>query len=100
LWAKRKNKDRRHVCQASIPFGAPDFIAHIKENFISGKKLDKDLPALKELIEKPSIVDIFDAVESVIGKDAALARNVKIFLYFRITVAVLKLDLYIMPPSV
>jgi hypothetical protein len=70
---------------SSILLGAPDFIAYIKENFISGKKLDKDLPALKELIEKPSIVDIFDTVESVIGKDAALARNVKIFLCQRYT---------------
>jgi hypothetical protein len=49
-------------------------------NFISGKKPDKDFPALRGLIEKPSIVDIFDVVESVIGKDAALVRNVKIFL--------------------
>jgi hypothetical protein len=45
-------------------------------------------------------VDIFDAVESVIGKDAALAGNVKIFLYFIITAAVLKLDFYILPPGV
>jgi len=38
------------------------FIAKEYNNFISGKKSDKDLPALKELVEKLSIVNIFDTV--------------------------------------
>ena len=62
-----------------------DFIAFIKDKFLSYKKPDKDLPALKELIEKVSLKDIFDEVESVFGKKAALGRNIKMFLCQRYT---------------
>ena len=57
-----------------------DFIAFIKDKFLLDKKPDKDLPAFKELIDKVSIKNIFDEVESVFGKEAALGRNVKAFL--------------------
>ncbi len=53
--------------------------------FLSGRKFDKDLPALKELVDKVSLKDIFDEVESVFGKEAALGRNVKMFLSQRYT---------------
>jgi len=46
----------------------PDFITCVNENIISNKKADKDLPALKELIEKLSIVNIFDTVASDIER--------------------------------
>jgi len=35
--------------------GSPDFFTFIKDEFISGKKPDENLPALKELVEKASI---------------------------------------------
>jgi hypothetical protein len=60
--------------------GSADFIAYIKDNFISAKKPDKELPALKELTHKASTQDIFETVESVFPQDEALARNVKMFL--------------------
>ena len=65
--------------------GSSDFIAFSKDKFLSGKKSDKDLPALKELIDKASLKDIFDEVESLFGKEAALSRNVKLFLCQRYT---------------
>ncbi|MBE9572764.1 MAG: hypothetical protein IMF11_19240 [Proteobacteria bacterium] len=65
---------------SSTLLGSPDFIAFIKDKFLSGKKSDKDLPALKELTDKASLKDIFDEVESVFGKEAAVSRNVKMFL--------------------
>jgi len=43
------------------------------------------LPALKELINKASLKAIFDEVESVFVKQAALGRNVKMFLCQRYT---------------
>jgi hypothetical protein len=64
---------------SSTLLGSADFIKHIKDNFLSGKKPDKELPALKELVEKVSMHDIFDAVESVFSKEKVLARNVKIY---------------------
>ena len=65
-----KNVVRRHICQGSIPLCTPGFIAFINENFIPGNIPDKDHLGLKELVENPSIVDIFDTLESVIAKDA------------------------------
>ncbi len=60
--------------------GSPDFIAFIKDKFLSGKEPDKEMPALKELVLKVSIQDIFDEVESVFRKEKALSRNVKMYL--------------------
>jgi len=70
---------------SSTLLGSPDFIAFIKDKFLSVKKPDKNLPALKELLDKASLKDIFDEVESVFGKEAALGRNVKMFLCQRYT---------------
>ena len=70
---------------SSTVLGNPSFITFIKDNFLSGKKPDKDLPALKELVEKASMQDIFDEVESVFGKESALGRNVKMFFCQRYT---------------
>jgi len=70
---------------SSTLLGSPGFITFIKDKFLSGKKPDKDLPALKELVEKASIQDIFDKVESVFGKEPSLGRNVKMFLSQRYT---------------
>jgi REP element-mobilizing transposase RayT len=70
---------------SSTLLGSPGFITFIKDKFLSGKKPDKDLPALKALVEKASMQDIFDEVESVFGKEPALCRNVKMFLSQRYT---------------
>lgn len=70
---------------SSTLLGSPGFITFIKDNFLSDKKPDKDLPALKELVEKASMQDICDEVESVFGKESALGRNVKMFLSQRYT---------------
>ena len=70
---------------SSTLLGSPGFITFIKDKFLSGKKPDKDLPALKELVEKASMKDVFDEVESVFGKEPALCRNVKMFLSQRYT---------------
>ena len=64
----------------STLLGSPDFIAFIKDKFLSDKKIDKNLPALKKLVKKASIQEIFDEVESVLGNQPALARSVKMFL--------------------
>ncbi len=70
---------------SSTLLGSPGFITFIKDKFLSDKKPDKNLPALKELVEKASMQDIFDKVESVFGKEPALGRNVKMFLCKRYT---------------
>ena len=70
---------------SSTLLGSPGFIAFIKDKFLSGRKPDKDLPALKKLVDKASLKDIFAEVESVFGKQSSLGRNVKMFLCQRYT---------------
>ena len=65
---------------SSTLLGNADFISYIKETFLSDKKPDKDLPALKELAPKASLHDIFNAVDGSLGNDTKLARNVKMYL--------------------
>jgi putative transposase len=70
---------------SSTLLGSADFIAFIKDNFLSAKKPDKELPALKELVKKNSIQDIFEEVALVFTKDKVMARNVKMYLCQRYT---------------
>ena len=85
LLVNEKYKNPLDSVVGSTLLGGPDFISYIKEKYLSGKKPDKDLPALKILVEKTSIQDIFDEVELVFAKEPALGRNVKIFLSQRHT---------------
>ena len=75
---------------SSTLLGGPDFIAFIKDKFLSGKKPDKDIPALKELSQKVVMRDIFDEVESVFREKTTLARDIKILLCQRYTCEKLK----------
>ena len=70
---------------SSTLLGSADFIAFIKDNFLSAKKPDKELPALKELVKKASMQDIFEEVQLVFTKDKVLSRNVKMYLCQRNT---------------
>ena len=70
---------------SSTLLGSADFIAYIKEKFLSAKKPDKELPALMELVKKTSMQDIFDGVELVLTEDKNLKRNVKMYLCQRFT---------------
>ena len=70
---------------SSTLLGSPGFIAFIKDKYLSGKKPDKELPALKELSQKPSTQDIVDEVEAIFSKEKALAKNIKMYLCQRYT---------------
>ncbi|MCP4369163.1 MAG: hypothetical protein GY797_13775 [Deltaproteobacteria bacterium] len=65
---------------SSTLLGSPGFISFVKENFLSDKKLDKNLPALKELLKQPTIQDIIDIVDSVFKEEPRLCRSVKLYL--------------------
>ena len=75
---------------SSTLLGSADFIAYIKDNFISAKKPDKELPALKELVKKASMQDIFEIVESAFPQDESLARTLKMYLCQKYTSKKLK----------
>jgi REP element-mobilizing transposase RayT len=64
----------------SVLLGSQDFIHFIKNQFLSGLKQSKDVPAVRSLAPKISIQDISNAVEQAFGDDIKTTRNVKIFL--------------------
>jgi len=70
---------------SSTLLGSADFIKFIKDNFLSAKRPDKELPALKELGKKTSMQDIVKEVELVFPEDKVLSRNVKMYLCQRYT---------------
>jgi len=47
----------------SVLLGSEEYIKFIKNNFLSGRKADKDLPALRQLIPRVSAAAIYDAVD-------------------------------------
>jgi REP-associated tyrosine transposase len=65
---------------SSTLLGSPGFISFVKENLLSDKKLDKNLPALKELLKKPTIQDIIDIADSVFNEEPRLRRSVILYL--------------------
>ena len=69
----------------SVLLGNPDFIEFIKDKFLSGRKTDKDLPALRVLTRRISMEDIFNEVELAFGENPVLKRNLKMYLCQRYT---------------
>ena len=70
---------------SSTLLGDADFIAFVKDNYLSAKIPDKELPALKQLVKRISMQEIFEEVESVFTGDKALSRNVKMYFCQRCT---------------
>ena len=63
--------------------GIPEFINEIKDKFLSNKKLDRNLPAFKDLTSRPSMDAISKAVDSIVVKNDKLARKMKLYLCHR-----------------
>jgi REP element-mobilizing transposase RayT len=64
----------------STILGSPGFISFVRESYLSGKKADINLPALKDLVKKPTIREIISIVDSVLTKEPRLNRSVKLYL--------------------
>jgi len=64
----------------STLLGSEEFLSSIKEKYLSGKKPDKNIPALKVFSEKPSMQQIIELVDTVSWNDVALSRVIKIYL--------------------
>ena len=64
----------------SAILGQAEFINEVREKYLSGKKADKEIPALRELAERVSVDDIEKEVEDNISGDPVLARKIKIYL--------------------
>lgn len=68
-----------------------DFICWVREKWINFKEADRrNIPALKEIIRKPSLDEIEQAVESVIKRDDPLYKKVAIYCSHQFSGASLK----------
>lgn len=65
---------------ASTILGSAKFVAEIQEQHLSGKKEDRELPALRKLAVKPSLDRIVEAVRTVFPEDGRLAMKAGIYL--------------------
>lgn len=67
---------------ASTILGRLEFVAEIKNKYLSGKENDRNLPALKEL-RKVSIGEIEKGAEGIFGGDKVILRKAAIYLIHR-----------------
>lgn len=65
----------------SALLGGADFISFIKKNYLSRRKPDKDLPALKQLEDRVSVKTICVEVEAAFSGQKRLARSIQIYLF-------------------
>ena len=65
--------------------GSSAFIKAVTEKYIIGKKKDRDIPALKEFVNKPTIKQISKELETVFTDDTAISRKIAIYLCHRFT---------------
>ena len=67
----------------SVILGCEEFVAEITDRFLQKEEPDRELPALRELLSRPSLDRIEKAVDSAVKQDAKLARQVKLHLCHR-----------------
>ncbi len=67
---------------ASTILGGIEFVNEIKDKYLSGKKKDRNLPALRELT-KTEIEEITRGVEAELGKNRVLSKKAAIYLCHR-----------------
>jgi len=75
---------------ASTILGSIDFVDEIKDKYLDGKKVDRNLPALAELTTGPTIEEITNEVKVVMEEDTALSRKASLYLCHRYSRRTLK----------
>lgn len=65
---------------ASTVLGRDDFVNDIKNRYLKDKVLDRDLPALSELLSRPGVDEIYEEVKSSFGVSNRLSRKAAIYL--------------------
>jgi len=67
----------------SVILGKQDFVAGIKDKFPGKKKHDRNLSTLRALSNRFDIEQIIETVDSVIGSNDELSRQIKLYLCHR-----------------
>jgi hypothetical protein len=80
---KREYSSPLQETVASTILGSAEFVSEIQERHLSDKKVDRDLPALRELTSRPSLDEIVQAVSKVFPENDRQATKAGIFLCHR-----------------
>ncbi|MDI6890869.1 MAG: transposase [Thermodesulfovibrionales bacterium] len=88
LTGKRYESPLKEVVASTI-LGGIDFIKEIKEKYLSGRGVDRNVPALAEL-RKTSIEEIKQAVEGVFRGDTNVTRKAALYISHRYSGRTLK----------
>jgi REP element-mobilizing transposase RayT len=67
----------------SVILGSREFVDEIKDRFLRGKQPDRELPALRDITNRPGLGLIEQVVNSVLQSDEKMARQVKLYLCHR-----------------
>lgn len=70
---------------SSTILGTHEFIGFIKDKYIKSENVDRDLPALKVLKERPAIAEIVSCVDKELKDNETLSRNIKMYLCWKYT---------------
>ncbi len=63
--------------------GSVEFVEAIMADHLATREAERDLPALKQFVSRPVLVEILSAVNMVIGSDGKLARQAGMYLCHR-----------------
>ena len=78
--SRLERKDPLKDVFASTFLGSPEFITLAKERFIDPKNAEtRNIPVLKELVDRPSLEQIERTTESVIGRKHPLFKKICIY---------------------
>jgi putative transposase len=67
----------------SAILGSREFVDAIKDTFLRGKQLDRELPALRDITNRPGLDDIEQVINAALHSDEKLARQVKLYFCHR-----------------
>ena len=67
----------------SVILGSREFVDEIKDRFLRGKPLDRELPALRDITNRPGLDRIEQVVDAALQPDEKQARQVKLYLCHR-----------------
>ncbi len=68
--------------KASAILGGNEFVNEIRDKYLSGKKIDRNQPSLREL-KRTNIKEIISEVEEILGKNETISRKAAIYLCHR-----------------
>ncbi|MFU8858551.1 MAG: hypothetical protein ACNA8S_16285, partial [Deferrisomatales bacterium] len=69
----------------STLLGSAGFVGWVKEQFLKDKPADRDLAALRSLVDRPSIEAIRQAAEKELGVGQRVSRRVALYLCHRLS---------------